>query len=87
MPEISRFYGVIIYMYFNDHNPPHFHVKYQEYRASIAIDNLGIQEGELPPRIQGLVVRWGALYKTHLLANWENIKNEQEPDKIPPLRR
>jgi len=48
MPEISRFYGVIIYMFFNDHNPPHFKVKYSEFEANVLIENGSILNGDLP---------------------------------------
>jgi hypothetical protein len=48
MPEISRFLGIVITMYFNDHNPPHFHVRYEEYRALIGIEPLELREGQLP---------------------------------------
>lgn len=58
MPEISRFLGIIIYMYFNEHNPPHFHAKYNEHIASINIKTLGIIEGKLPSKVLGLVVEW-----------------------------
>jgi len=56
MPEISRFLGIIIYMHFNDHNPPHFHVKYGNYKAIININNFGIIEGNLPPKALSIVV-------------------------------
>ncbi len=55
MPEISRFLGIIISMYFDDHNPPHFHVQYNEYRASMDIKNLNITVGLLPAKVRGLV--------------------------------
>ena len=55
MPEISRFLGIIISMYFNEHNPPHFHIRYNEYRASIDIRNLNIIVGSLPAKVRGLV--------------------------------
>ena len=48
MPEISRFLGIVITMYFNDHNPPHFHVRYEEYRALVGIEPLELREGRLP---------------------------------------
>ena len=50
MPEISRFLGILIYMHFNDHNPPHFHAKYGNFKVIIAIDNLAIIEGNMPPK-------------------------------------
>jgi hypothetical protein len=56
MPEISRFLGIIIYMYFNDHNPPHFHVQYNNFRAIIDIEKLAIIDGSLPARVLGMVV-------------------------------
>jgi hypothetical protein len=56
MPEISRFLGIIIYMHFNEHNPPHFHAVYNEHKASIAIETLGIIEGKLPSKVFSLVV-------------------------------
>ena len=59
MPEISRFLGIMITMYFNDHNPPHFHVRYDEYRALVGIEPLELREGRLPPRVLGLVIEWG----------------------------
>ena len=54
MPEISRFLGIIIAMYYNDHAPPHFHVKYGDIEAVIAIDTGEVVEGRLPPRVLGL---------------------------------
>jgi hypothetical protein len=63
MPEISRFLGIIIYMYFNDHNPPHFHVKYGKYRAIIDIEHLGIIDGNLPPKVLSLVIEWASIHQ------------------------
>ena len=48
MPEISRFYGIIVFMFFNDHNPPHFKVKYAEFEANILIENGNLLNGDLP---------------------------------------
>ena len=50
MPEISRFLGIVIYMYFKEHNPPHFHAEYNEFKASISISTLGLVEGRLPAK-------------------------------------
>jgi len=55
MPEICRFYGIVIKMYFADHAPPHFHAEYAEHEARIAIDSLAVISGKLPPRAMGLV--------------------------------
>ena len=85
MPEISRFLGIVVRMYFQDHNPPHFHISYNKYEASISIDDLTIVEGKLPPRIYGLVVEWASLHKSELLDNWNKAKDLQSPKKIKPL--
>ncbi len=84
MPEISRFYGIIIYMYMNEHNPPHFHVWYENYKAIITIKE-GIVTGSLPRRALNLVYEWLDLHKDELMANWEKLKEQQSPDKIQPL--
>jgi len=85
MPELSRFLGISIMMYFDDHNPPHFHVKYNEYRALISILELKVIEGLLPARILGLVVEWAELHKDELIKNWDMVKNTGEFIKIEPL--
>lgn len=66
MPEISRFYGIIIKMYFGDHNPPHFHVEYGDAEALISINTLGVIQGKLPPRVMGMVAEWAALHHDEL---------------------
>ncbi|GHT51378.1 hypothetical protein AGMMS49982_08630 [Bacteroidia bacterium] len=85
MPEISNFYGIVITMLFNEHNPPHFHVKYGEYKAKISIRD-GIVEGTLPRRALNLVFEWLDLHRDELLANWEKIENRKALDKIEPLK-
>jgi len=85
MPEISRFLGIKIFMYFNEHNPPHFHVEYNEYKASIDIKTFGVMEGKLPSKVLGLVVEWAEDYQSELLTNWDNIKETGEYIKIKPL--
>jgi len=72
MPEISRFLGIIITMYFNEHNPPHFHVRYNEYRASVEIKTLNVISGVLPARVRGLVDEWAEIHRDELLEIWEN---------------
>jgi hypothetical protein len=67
MPEISRFLGVIIYMYFNDHNPPHFHVKYKKYRAAIDIKHAQIIEGHLPKKIFTIIKKWTIINEEQLI--------------------
>jgi hypothetical protein len=85
MPELSRFLGIVVYMYFNDHNPPHFHVEYGEYEASITIIELMLLEGNLPSRILGYVVEWASMHKQELMNNWDMIQSVGKYNKIPPL--
>jgi hypothetical protein len=85
MPEISHFLGIVIMMYFNDHNPPHFHAKYNQYRVAISISNLSILEGSLPPRILGLVMEWADLHKEELMRNWDTLQATGNYNKIEPL--
>ncbi len=84
MPEISRFYGIIITMFYDDHNPPHFHVRYGEYHATIGIEN-GLFNGSLPRRVLRMVYEWLDFHKEDLLHNWELCKCENEPLYISPL--
>jgi hypothetical protein len=69
VPEVSRFFGMIIGMYYNDHPPPHFHVRYGGQRALIGIETLRVLEGQLSPRALGLVVEWGARNQRGLREN------------------
>ena len=85
MPEISRFLGIVIYMYFNEHNPPHFHAEYNEFRAAISIDTLGVIEGKLPSRVLSLVVEWAQDHQSELLENWNSIRETGEFHKIDPM--
>ncbi len=85
MPEISRFLGIVIYMYFNDHNPAHFHVQYNDYRAIIDIEKLTILEGNLPARILGLVIEWAELHQNELKHNWNSLITTGNYEKISPL--
>ena len=72
-------------MYWSDHNPPHFHAKYGEYRAEIDIHMLGILRGRLPAKASALVIEWAALHQDELLAQWERARNHQPLEKIEPL--
>jgi hypothetical protein len=85
MPRISEFYGIIIEMYWSDHNPPHFHAKYAEHRAEIDIRTLGVLRGRLPAKAIGLVTEWAALHQDELLTQWERARNHQSLEKIEPL--
>ena len=85
MPEISRFYGIIIRMYFDDHSPPHFHAFYAEHEAVIGIESLVVLKGELPPRAHGLTIEWAQKYQAELLAAWKKAASFEQPGKIEPL--
>lgn len=85
MPEICRFLGISILMYFNDHDPPHFHVVYNEHRAKVAMGDLATLDGWLPPRVAGLVREWGELHGRELLANWESLRTTGRFERIEPL--
>lgn len=85
MPEISRFYGIIIAMFYDEHNPPHFHARYGKDKVAIEISTLRVLEGKIPPRVLGLVVEWASQYQEELLCNWELSRNSQSLKKIAPL--
>ena len=87
MPEISRFYGIIIYMYLKDHNPPHFHAKYNDYQITISIDNFAILNGKLPSKALALVIEWASMHQEELLENWNSLSNSDNGtyNKIEPL--
>ncbi|MDP1715206.1 MAG: DUF4160 domain-containing protein [Anaerolineales bacterium] len=85
MPEISRFFGIIIRMYFNDHVPPHFHAHYGEHQIEITIETLEVLKGKLPNRVLGLVLEWASLHRDELRADWERARNEQPLEPIQPL--
>lgn len=85
MPEISRFYGIVIRMFYNDHNPPHFHVIYQENEALINIKTLEILEGRLTKRAKALAIEWAIEHRDELLSNWQKARGHETLDKIEPL--
>ncbi len=86
MPEISRFFGIIIRMYYNDHAPPHFHAAYQEFSADFDIFTLERINGNLPQRAQQLVLEWADLHRSELKEDWELARSFCELKKIEPLK-
>ena len=86
MPEISRFFGIIIAVFYDDHNPPHFHARYGSQKVAIEIKTLQVLDGEIPPRALGLVIEWATLHKDELLQDWELAKANKPPRKIEPLK-
>lgn len=85
MPELSRFFGIRITMYFADHNPPHFHAIYGDDEAVFEIQSLKLIEGHLSKRALRLVTEWAELHQTELLSAWEAAQSGQSLPKISPL--
>jgi hypothetical protein len=85
MPEISRFFGIVIRMYFNDHGPAHFHAEYGEHEALIDMDTLSVLRGELPRRALALVLEWAAFHRQELRADWERARRGTPLQPIAPL--
>ncbi len=81
MPEITRFYGIVIKLFFGDHPPPHFHAVYGEYVGVFSIESLEMIEGDLPNRAKRLVKEWAAQHQHELQQIWDT----QEFRKLPPL--
>lgn len=85
MPELSRFFGISIKMFYGDHAPPHFHARYAEYKGVIDIQALVVIGGYLPPRVLGMVIEWASQHQGELLDLWERAANNQPLYKVPPL--
>ena len=85
VPEISRFFGTVIQMYFREHGVPHFHAKHGEHRASFAIATLEMLEGELPRRARRDVLEWAFEHRAELAANWESLRTDGTALPIAPL--
>ena len=86
MPEVSRFYGLVVRMYSRgEHPPPHFHVQYGEHRATISIDAVDIVEGWLPRRALRLVQEWARLHQHELRENWGRALMHKPLTRIDPL--
>ena len=85
MPEISRFYGIVIKMYYNDHNPPHFHAEYGDATSVVGIESLAVIEGRLPRRASGMVMEWAAQHQTDLRNAWDQARNMDPLDRVDPL--
>jgi len=85
MPELCRFFGIVIRMYASDHPPPHFHVEYAEHEAQISIGDGLIMRGSLPAPQRRLVMQWAAQRETALLAAWAKASADEPPGTIEPL--
>ena len=82
MPEISRFFGIRIAMFFEEHNPPHFHAQYQNFKAIYAINTGARMEEKMPPKLEKVIANWAQKYRKELLENWELMKTEKTFKKI-----
>lgn len=85
MPEISRFYGIVIYIHYSEHNPPHFHARYGKDKAIFSIKELTLMEGKLPPRATSHVLEWAFLNREELLKAWELAEEKAPLNKIKGL--
>ena len=86
MPEISRFFGIAIKMFWDDHNPPHFHAFYAGQQALIDIHSVSLFAGRISPRALGLVIEWATLHQQELLSDWDRARSQQALEQIEPLR-
>jgi hypothetical protein len=85
MPEISRFLGIVIAMYYKEHAPPHFHAKYGSQRAAFSVQELRLIEGELPKRVVSLVLEWAFQHRDELMENWSRVERKEDLQEIEPL--
>lgn len=85
MPELALFYGIRVTMYYNDHQPPHFHATYADKRASIDIERVCVMSGALPNRQLRLVLAWCTLHQDELMQDWELARDDLPLNKISPL--
>lgn len=85
MPEISRFYGIVVMLYYADHDPPHFHARYQEHESVVRIADGEVLHGWLPDRATRLVAEWAALHRDALVADWSLARAGRPLLTIPPL--
>ena len=85
MPRVSQFFGIVIYMYYNDHQPPHFHAEYGEHEVIFEIDTLAVLRGALPRRAQAMVAEWALQHRAELRQNWQLARRQQPLQEIEPL--
>jgi len=85
MPTISTFYGILIQMYWSDHPPPHFHVRYSGFKATVGIETLAVLSGSLPRTAERLVIEWATAHQADLMEDWILCQLKAHPLQIPPL--
>ena len=86
MPVLSIFYGIVVYIYWSDHNPPHIHARYAGDEMVVAIMTLEVLEGSLPKRASAMVLEWMREHQGELLAAWDLASQNVPPARISPLR-
>ena len=85
MPEVSRFFGIIIRMYYDDHPPPHFHAIYGEQEVQVGIDPIVVLNGQLPRLAISMVIEWAAVHQQELMRNWQRLETDRSVVRIAPL--
>jgi hypothetical protein len=85
MPTISTFYGILIRMFWQDHNPPHFHALYGSFEITVDIQTLQILQGSMPRRALALILEWASQHREELIEDWNLCAQNQMPHKIAPL--
>jgi len=85
LPEICRFYGIVIKMFWNDHDPPHFHAEYGQHIAILDIRTLAVIDGQLPARALGLTVEWASARQPDLLRLWSKARALEPMERLEPL--
>jgi hypothetical protein len=85
MPELSRFYGIVVKMYYNEHQPPHFHAEYGGDEMVVNIDTLAVVAGRLSARATGLVMEWASQRRVELREAWNRARDMRPLGKIAPL--
>ena len=86
MPTISVFYGIVIQMFWKEHNAPHFHALYGEHEALIDVRELRVMRGSLPRRAMALVLEWAADHREELMEDWNLCNQLKHPNPIEPLK-
>jgi hypothetical protein len=86
VPTISRFFGISIAMFFDDHGPPHFHARHAQGNAKVGIDSLEVIDSNLPRRQLRFVLAWAELHQSELRENWRRARAGETLKSIEPLQ-
>jgi len=85
MPEVSRFFGIVVAMHYNDHPPPHVHAYYHDSMIQVSIASGARHSGKFPARAERLLMEWLSLHREELLMNWELARHRRPLRRIDPL--